>query len=419
MISKYQLEEICDSIENRLIQLSLPVVAVGGKVYPTAGFVELQLKPQPVKGKSPKVDSILGAQPDIANAVNNNNVRVYQDTKAQITVEIQICAPQSPDLNELAKQIKSKYELVLGNDRIGNALIFDLKQASNAHLLISGTTGSGKTALAHSIVLGATMTHTPDELKLVILDHNNIEAEWFYPKIKPFLAVEPPDNVASVEALLNQIASKMFTTKVPYRTIIFIDELTGLCGESSDSLKAIEVIAQQGRKYGVHLIACTQKPTTAAIGSLMKSNMRRIVGKVASSEDSKVASGLPGVGAESLQGNGQFIFIDHELIRFQSALPEGYGNRRPPEATNSNGSMFDFTVEPTDKAGISVENIVDAIKELEAEGKKILRKSVLEKLGYHQAGGASRKINEIWDDALKRYNEGKSIIEGTSDMIVA
>ncbi len=418
MIERHELERICDAIENRLYQLSLPVMAVGGKVYPQAGFVELQLKPNSVKGKSPRIDSILGAQPDIANAVANNNVRVYQDSKAQITVEIQICAPKAPNLLELAQQTKSKYELVLGNDRIGNPLIFDLKKSTNAHLLIAGTTGSGKTALAHSIILAATETHTPDELKIVVLDHNNVDADWFYPRIKPFLAVEPPNDVAGVEALLNQIASKMFTANAPYKTLILIDELAGLCAESPVALKAIEVIAQQGRKYGVHMIACTQKPSVNAIGNLMKSNMRRAVGKVASPEDSKVASGIAGVGAENLQGNGQFIFVDHELIRFQSALPEGYGERRPPEATVADGSMFDFTTETpaTNQKGINLASVMQAMNELENEGKKVLRKAVLERLGYNQAGGASRKINEIWDEALARYNNSKSGIDGTSEI---
>lgn len=419
MIERYELERICDSIENRLYQLSLPVMAIGGKVYPQAGFVELQLKPNAVKGKSPKVDSILNAQPDIANAVGNNNVRVYQDSKAQITVEIQICSPKAPDINDLAKQVKSKYELILGNDRIGSPLVFDLKKSNNAHLLISGTTGSGKTALAHSIILNATMTHTPDELKIVVLDHNNVDADWFYPKIKPFLATEPPNDILGVEALLNQIAAKMFTANAPYKTVILIDELAGLCSESTVALKAIETIAQQGRKYGVHMIACTQKPTTSVIGNLMKSNMRRAVGKVASPEDSKVASGIAGVGAENLQGNGQFIFVDNELIRFQSALPEGYGERRPPEATVADGSMFDFTLETsaTNQKGINLQSIMQAMKELENDGKKVLRKSVLEKLGYNQAGGASRKINELWDEALARYSNSKSDIDAISENV--
>ena len=416
MIERNELEIICDAIETRLAQLGLPVAASGGKIYPEAGFIELIIEPSLVKGKSPRIDAILGAQPDIANAVKNNNVRVYQDSHAQITVEIQITQAKVPNIQELISQIQRKYELILGKDRIGNTLKFDLNSSVNAHLLISGTTGSGKTALAHSIIIGACLTHTPEEIKVVVIDHNNSEADWFLPLISNHLAVKPPTNLTEAEALLSQIASKMFENKVNYKTLIYIDEMAGLCAESTEALKAIEVIAQQGRKYGIHLIACTQKPSAIAIGSLMKANMRRAVGKVASPEDSKVASGIAGVGAETLQGNGQFIFIDHELIRFQSALPENYGERRPPEASNINGALFDFSLD-SKKAGITLEAIVRAMADLESKGRKLIRKNVLEALGYEQAGGAARKANELWDQALFNYNKSKSDIDSMPDVV--
>lgn len=406
MIDKIKLETICDAIETRLNQLGLPVIATGGKVYPQAGFVELVISPIAIKGKSPKIDAILNAQADIANAVKNNNVRVFQDSKAQITIEIQVAQAVPPNIEDLVKNTR-KYQLVLGKDRVGTPLIFDLNSSANAHLLISGTTGSGKTALAHSILLGACMKHSPEDLKIVIIDHNNTEADWFYPNIESHLAVAPPENIGEAEALLAQIANKMLSSNNPYKTIVFIDELAGICSESPEALRAIEVITQQGRKYGVHMIACTQKPSAVAIGGLMKANMRRAVGKVASPEDSKVASGIAGVGAESLQGFGQFIFVDTDNIRFQSALPVGYGDRRPPEATNRAGSMFDFAILPKPKPGITVEGIAKALAQIDASGKKLIRKTVLETMGYEQAGGAARKVNELWDEALVCYNDSK------------
>jgi DNA segregation ATPase FtsK/SpoIIIE-like protein len=125
-----------------------------------------------------------------------------------------------------------------------------------------------------------------------------------------------------------------------------------------------------GGAAGVHVIACTQKPTVDAIGSLVKSNFPvRLVGSVASAEDAKVASGLPGTGAEKLLGRGDFLLVvKGEVVRFQAAyvsegeveaivgkLRQGGRKSRRPEWLESSGAEVGLARTGTE-AGIGVVN---------------------------------------------------------------
>jgi S-DNA-T family DNA segregation ATPase FtsK/SpoIIIE len=106
------------------------------------------------------------------------------------------------------------------------------------------------------------------------------------------------------------------------RVVVAIDELADLVVAGGRGVgRSLTRLTQRGREAGVHVIACTQKPTVDAIGSLVKSNFPvRLVGSVASPEDAKVASGLPGTGAEKLLGRGDFLLVvKGEVVRFQAA----------------------------------------------------------------------------------------------------
>jgi DNA segregation ATPase FtsK/SpoIIIE-like protein len=108
--------------------------------------------------------------------------------------------------------------------------------------------------------------------------------------------------------------------------VVAIDELADLVVAGGPGVaRSITRLTQRGREAGLHVIACTQKPTVDAIGSLVKSNFpARLVGSVASAEDAKVASGLPGTGAEKLLGRGDFILVvKGEVVRFQAAYVSG------------------------------------------------------------------------------------------------
>lgn len=403
MINQFTLNEISNKIEDRLKHLGMPMVCTDGRVYPIAGYVELYLSTKQ-GDKVSKVDQILAAQRDIAHAIGYSDVRVYQNSQAKITVEIQIQAPQEVTMSQLPNV--EPHVLVLGRDKAGQMVLFDLRKPECAHLLISGSTGSGKTALAHAMLIHASKTNTPSELQIIVIDYNNEEQDWLYQAVDNHVALSAT-NIEHATKILTNVATKMFNKKSRDKIIIFIDELADLVTNSAEALRAIETIAQQGRKYGVHLLCCTQKPTAKHLGSLMKANMRKVVGKVASIEDSRVATGISGVGAESLLGNGQFIYVDKDLVRFQSALPERYGVY---DIAPNEQEVFDLSVidEEVNQDGINVSRCVHAANKLKYRNLQITKGAVLRELGYKQAGGASRRINKLWPEVLKALDQSQA-----------
>jgi S-DNA-T family DNA segregation ATPase FtsK/SpoIIIE len=106
------------------------------------------------------------------------------------------------------------------------------------------------------------------------------------------------------------------------RVVIFIDELADLMEQGGKAMDRLMTrLTQRGRSAGLHLVACTQKPLVASIGSLTRSNFPvRLVGSVASADDAKIAAGLPNTGAEKLLGRGDFLLVAKgQVTRFQAA----------------------------------------------------------------------------------------------------
>jgi S-DNA-T family DNA segregation ATPase FtsK/SpoIIIE len=106
------------------------------------------------------------------------------------------------------------------------------------------------------------------------------------------------------------------------RLVIFIDEVADLMEQGGRAMDRLMTrLTQRGRSAGLHLIACTQKPLAAVVGSLTRSNFPvRLVGSVTSADDAKIASGMPGTGAEKLLGRGDFVLVcKGHLTRFQAA----------------------------------------------------------------------------------------------------
>jgi S-DNA-T family DNA segregation ATPase FtsK/SpoIIIE len=106
------------------------------------------------------------------------------------------------------------------------------------------------------------------------------------------------------------------------RVVIFIDEVADLMEQGGKAMDRLMTrLTQRGRSAGLHIIACTQKPLAASIGSLTRSNFPvRLVGSVASADDAKIAAGIPGTGAEKLLGRGDFVLVAKgHVTRFQAA----------------------------------------------------------------------------------------------------
>ena len=213
---------------------------------------------------------------------------------------------------------------VLGLDEEGVPLLLRLPSPEVGHVLVAGTTGSGKTALARSMAVSLALHNRQGEVQLVVID----------PKGRGYGVLEGLPHLLrpvvreSYEAayVLSELVGEMLRRdreKVQEpRLVVVIDEMADLVEAGGVGVaRSITRLTQRGREAGIHVIGCTQKPTVEAIGSLVKSNFPvRLVGSVASPEDAKVASGLKETGAERLLGRGDFLLVvKGQVTRFQAA----------------------------------------------------------------------------------------------------
>ncbi len=319
-----KLSQTADRIEAVLRDRRAPASVVGGKVLP--GFVEMLLRPDP----GTKVNQVKALQADLALALGNNNVRVAQ---SGIHLAIQIPTEQRRQvfLSTLIAGIEHipAHTAVLGLSEDGSPLMARLSAPEVSHVLIAGTTGSGKTSLAQSMLLSLARANRPNQLGCVILDPKKRDGDVFMHAIHRHLMLPVAQTVEDVQSTLQRVLQVMEQRSVDSnplpRVVVYVDEMADLCQQGGVFVvEALSRIAQRGREAGIHLVGCTQKPSSQAIGSLLRANLPlRLIGRVNSASDARVASGMPATGAEKLYGSGDFLAVHGgKLVRFQAALPQ-------------------------------------------------------------------------------------------------
>ena len=218
---------------------------------------------------------------------------------------------------------------VLGLDEEGVPLLLRLPSPEVTHVLISGTTGSGKTSLAQTMIASLALHNDLADLGLILIDPQGRGYTLFADL--PHLVLSPAQEDGEILQALRWLVEEMerrgqaresHRMEFP-RLVVFVDELADLMLVGGREVERLLTrLAQRGRGAAIHLVASTQKPTAAVIGSLVKSNFPvRLVGSVPSPEDAKVASGVAGTGAERLMGRGDFLLVmKGQVLRFQGAL---------------------------------------------------------------------------------------------------
>jgi S-DNA-T family DNA segregation ATPase FtsK/SpoIIIE len=248
--------------------------------------------------------------------------------------------------------------LFLGKDSSGAALVSDLTKMP--HLLIAGTTGSGKSVCINSIIAGIMLTKRPDEVKLILIDPKMVEMtafntiphlmcpivtetqmavqilEWATMQMDEryeLLAEARVKNIAEYNALGAEEIVRRFTpaseeenAKIPKRLpyiVIVIDELADLMMTAAKEIEAYIVrLAQKSRAVGIHIVLATQRPQATVVTGLIKSNMPCRIGfRVAAKMDSRII--LDQNGAETLLGEGDMLFLKpgtSDLIRAQGTF---------------------------------------------------------------------------------------------------
>ena len=257
---------------------------------------------------------------ELALRLGAQGVRVSRQGAA-VQVDVPREDGQVVRLLDLCRRLKEipKQTAILGLDERGVPLLLRLPSPEVAHVLVAGTTGSGKTALVRSMALSLAMHNRLGEVQMVFIDPkgNGFEPFVGFDTLGgglPHLLRPPVQEVHQAIFLLGEMVEEMVRRDRERisepRVVIFIDEVADLMEQGGKAMDRLMTrLTQRGRSAGLHLVACTQKPLVASIGSLTRSNFPvRLVGSVASADDAKIAAGIPGTGAEKLLGRGTFCW---------------------------------------------------------------------------------------------------------------
>ena len=292
-----------------------------------------------------KVNRIVSLSDDIALVMKAPSVRIVAPIpgKSRVGVEVPNIQSSLVYLKEVFaardfQAAKSKLALALGKDIAGLPVVTDL--GDMPHLLIAGTTGSGKTVCVNCLILSMLFRCTPNELKLLMVDPKMVEMAPF--NGLPHLLCPVVTDAKKAAVALNWVVSEMEERyrllakvgvrniesynekqeKIPY-IVVIIDELADLMTVSRDHIEsAITRLAQLSRAVGIHLILATQRPSVDVITGVIKANFpARISFKVASKVDSRTVLDMNG--ADKLVGKGDMLFMrpgEEKLIRAQGSL---------------------------------------------------------------------------------------------------
>jgi DNA segregation ATPase FtsK/SpoIIIE, S-DNA-T family len=320
MLSKRtRLNLQADRIEMVLAHHRLEAQVFGGSVTPNTVRFDLNVAP------NVKLNKLAALAEEIALALGAANVRIHREGAA-IRVEVPRARKSLVLLTELCEQVGGIPALtaILGLDGNGQPLLLRLSSPSVAHILVAGTTGSGKTAAVRTMLLSLARFNRPNDMRLVLIDPKGRGFEslkdlphLLYPAVR-----ETSDAVSVLQRLVTHMERRDREKCDSPRVVVAIDELAELLQTGGKHVEApLTRLVQRGREAGFHVIAATQKPSSKVMSGIMKSNFpTRLVGRVSSPEDARTAAGIGGTGAEKLAGHGEFLLIaEGRVIRYQAA----------------------------------------------------------------------------------------------------
>ncbi len=350
------VKEKASALEQLLSEFSVNARVVAADTGPVVTMFELEL------AAGVKVSHISTLANDMARALGVGAVRVVAPLPGKHTIGIEVPNSEKEKVriksiieNAGAKAQRMQIPLFLGKDSAGEPLVSDL--AKMPHLLIAGTTGSGKSVCINSIITGVLLTKRPDEVKMILIDPKMVEMtafntiphlmcpivtetkmavhilEWATVKMDEryaLLAEAKVKNIEEFNKLTKEEIIQRFApsdseeeAKIPKRLpyiVIIIDELADLMMTAAKEIESYIVrLAQKSRAIGIHIILATQRPQATVVTGLIKSNMPCRVGfRVAARMDSRII--LDQNGAETLLGEGDMLFLKpgtSELVRAQ------------------------------------------------------------------------------------------------------
>ena len=329
-INEAEIDRKIEELLSKLQQFKVDGDVV--RTYSGPLVTTFEFKPAP----NVKVSKILNLQDDLAMALSAETIRIQAPIPGRDVVGIEIPNETIDTIylreileSDLFKESKSPLTVALGKDIVGKPFITDIKKLP--HLLIAGTTGSGKSVGINAMILSLLYRNDPEHLKLMLIDPKMLEFSIYndIPHLLTPVITEPKKAIA---ALANMVAemNRRYTLMADNRTknidnynekvrkngsaepfpfiVIIIDELADLMMSGGKEVEySIARLAQMARASGIHLIVATQRPSVDVVTGLIKANLpSRLSYRVGQRIDSKVI--LDAMGAESLLGRGDGLF---------------------------------------------------------------------------------------------------------------
>lgn len=343
---KTEIRETAARIEQCLAEFGVPAKVIGYRVGPTVtqfavepGFIEKTNQNGTINQQKVRVSQISNLSKDLALALGAERLRIQAPVPGHSYVGIEVPNELSAVVrlraileSEAFQKLASPLALAIGRDVSGSAVVADLGRMP--HMLIAGTTGSGKSVCIAAITTCLAMNNSPSDLRMVMLDPKMVELVRFngLPHLHGKVETDPTRMIAVLQWSLAEMDTryklmegancrdletynrKMQRKKqatIP-RIVILIDELADLMMANPDQTEfSLVRLAQMARATGIHLVVATQRPSTNVVTGLIKANFpARMAFTVASSVDSRVI--LDTSGAETLLGRGDLLFLNPE-----------------------------------------------------------------------------------------------------------
>jgi S-DNA-T family DNA segregation ATPase FtsK/SpoIIIE len=433
-------------IEKTLAEFGVPAKVVGYRTGPTVtqfavepGFIERPGTNGEGAAQKVRVAQISALSRDLALALSARQLRIEAPVPGRSYVGIEVPNNRSAQVrlrsildSEVFRKMKSPLAIALGRDVSGQPVVADLSKMP--HLLIAGTTGSGKSVCIAALTTCLVMNNSPRDLRLIMIDPKRVELVRFNELPHLFGKVETDlDRILAVLQwvvnemerryklleeqrakdidIYNQRVADLDNEKLP-RLVVLIDELADLMMSAPvEAEQMLTRLAQKSRATGIHLVVATQRPSTEVVTGVIKANFpARISFATASSVDSRVI--LDATGAEDLLGRGDMLYLNPETgapLRSQGVLVTdeevdrviAYWQQAAPR-DNDNAPWEGLSVDEEDAGGDAlVARAIDLIRHYDRASASLLQRRL--RIGYPRA---ARLMDELEDMGIVGPSQG-------------